>query len=256
MKNLYSARNISPIKVTSTGQQFGNYTKLQSGTWRHENSAGAPSAGTPSALTANNYLLQTLARFKRSFSTTVADVPPTPNGSNNYTSTAYFNGSRIEDFTCTIRLKNNTSARTVYLDIFEVALSFFDCLQWQTQYPSNAPFTMDTVVSSVNAGEITGVTPAQGTITMLAYNNFTGLKHFLRRVGTVTLNGADTPDNTCEILINRVPPNCRRSQNGMNWAYIIFNDQNKNGSTQLDLSYNVDFSSTEIPSDNRLPYQN
>lgn len=227
-----------------------SYVSQQSGGRRHQ--FQSLSNGTPLTLTTGLYFQFILARFRRSFDSG-ADTPPTATASNNFQSADVFNGSKITNYNAVIRIKNR-GAVGGYLDVYEVALSFFDVLIWNTIQPTACPFTIDTSTSNLEGI----VAPKAITNTLVVANtikNFKFVAHYMKHRGTVFVTNEDGGNGgEVTININKVPAKCRRSQTGMFWGLIFHNDSDKNGSETLILDATINASFEEIPSDNRLPF--
>lgn len=237
---------------TKSGQR--SYVSQQSGSKRHQYQA--VSAGTPQTLTAGLYFFFSLLQFKRSAAGGVDDVPPSATASNNYQTASVFNGSKIINYNASIKLKNR-GAIGGYLDVYEVACSFYDVLIWNTIFPTACPFTFDS--TTVGPADLRGELGAKAiTNTLVVKNtikNYKFLQHYIKPIGTVFVTNEDGGNGgDVTINVNRVPPKCRRSQTGMLWALIFHNDADSNGNETLNLDATLDASFEEIPSENRLPY--
>jgi len=248
---VFASRN---TPTSSMGRRQRNYVSQQTGAKRHQFQATAQ--GTPNTLTAGLYFYFTLAKFKRSLPGGTDDVPLNPTASNNYQSASVFNGGKIYNFDATIKIKNR-GAIGGYLDIYQVAASFYDVLVWNTLLPSGCPLTFDS--STVGPADLRGeVTPKSITSTLIIKNtikNYKFLQHYIQPVGTVFVTNEDGGNGgEVSIRINRIPPKCRRSQTGMYWGLFFHNDSDSNGSETLTLDATIDESFEEIPSDNRLPF--
>jgi len=231
-----------------------NYDAYESGIWRHNYTTQNPTTGA-SPLAANEYLAFTIARFKRTFAPGVTnDLPPTPTNSNNYQSESVFNGSYIKDLNCVIKLAN-TGGAPVYLDIYEVCLSWFDALIWNTVYPANCPVIMTTAGGAGDdRGTVVFKTMLSTYVTDNVLKSYKGIQHYMKKVGTITLGSTDSGSETAEIILNQFPDKVRRSQTGMFYGYIIHNNSDANNGNSITMRYSIDNSFTEIPSTNRLPY--
>lgn len=235
---------------TRTPRGLDNYQVLDTAVRRHQFTASAPQLGTPAALLPNEYFITRLLKFKRTFGAG-ADDPPSPTASNNYQSSTVFNGSKVGNMDAVVRLKNNGTAQEATLDIYEIALSFFDALIWNSVRPTNCPFTFTT--AGVTSGELVEKAIVATTILDSDWNNFKFQQRYLRKVGTVTIPNTDG-DNVVEFRVNQIPPKCRRSQTGMYYGYIFANDSNKNAAATLALDYSLEEKFDEFPAENRLPY--
>lgn len=227
------------------------YTQSQSSVWRHQYIDATPNQGTPNTISANSYFADALLRNVMTF-TASADVPPTPSESNNYPDERVFNGSRIEEFSCVIRLKNNDPV-TRYLDLYEAQLSFLDITDWVSVMGSPAvPFNQ--VLSGVTAGQAGLNAPASGGVNSVTQSAYKTHQRYLRKVGTIELGANDSGDNTVTLHYNRVPSKCRRSNYGMIWALFFVNDFLKNGTVSMNVSFTKEVSFIEIPASSRIPF--
>lgn len=231
-----------------------DYVSQQSGSKRHQYQA--LSVGTPLTLTAGMYFYHPLLIFARSKGGVVDDVPLDPTASNNYQSSLVMNGSKIVNFNAAIRIKNR-GAIGGYLDVYQVAASFYDVLIWNTLFPSQCPFTFDNTTTGPAdlRGQISGKAITNTLVAKNTIKNHKFLQHYMQLQGTVFVTNEDGGNGgEVTININRVPPKCKRSQTGMFWCLIFHNDADQNGSETLALDSTIDSSFEEIPTDNRLPY--
>ena len=171
-------------------------------------------------------------------------------------SASVFNGGNIYNFDATVKIKNR-GAVGGYLDIYQVAASFYDVLVWNTLLPSGCPLTFDS--TTTGPADLRGeVTPKSITNTLIIKNtikNFKFLQHYIQPMGTVFVTNEDGGNGgEVSIRINRIPAKCRRSQTGMYWGLFFHNDSDSNGAETLALDATIDESFEEIPSDNRLPF--
>jgi len=231
--------------------QGKDYQSAQSGIRRHTWTANVPDKG--SVVTGiNNYFATTLARFQRSFSGVTPDVPPTATASNNYATASVMNGSAIRNFKASITLKNKKT-EPVTLDIYQIALSFWDGLIWDTVKAANSPLSFYPTAPA--EGEIIMKTPTTSIISVNDIASFKFQQHYLKKVGTITVGGADNANSTAVLNINSIPPKCRRSQTGMYYGLIFHLPSEKNlNLVAADFQYSITISFDEIPSTDRLPY--
>lgn len=247
----------STFRTTSRGTGYQkNYVSQQSGAKRHQFTADVPCGSVPPALLAGEYAIVPLLKFKRSATGVVDDVPLAPTASNNYQTSNVFNGGKIVNFHATVRIKNR-AAIGGYLDVYQVALSFYDALVWDTLFPTACPVQIDT--TTVGPADLRGqVTTKAMTTTLIVentINNYKFLQHYIKKMGTIFITNEDG-GNGGEVTINidKVPAKCRRSQTGMFWGLFLHNNSDKNGAETLTLDCTVEESFDEIPSDNRLPF--
>lgn len=249
------SRNVSSssISVSKTSPPIPDYGFQETALRRHRFIDDTPIEGNPNSLVVDQYFLVELTRFRRSFGAG-SDDPPTPTDSNNYASDDVFNGSKIENFNTIITLKNINGSRPASLDVFEIAVSFWDVLVWDTVFPTKCPLSF--ITTATNEGEIQTKTP---TTTLVDYNDwlsFKFLQHYMKYKGTLNIGPAGSANNQANIVINGLPPKCRRSQTGMWYGYVFKNSAERNEGITLTLDYSKEVSFDEIPSENRLPYIN
>lgn len=228
----------------------------QSNSKRHELATPAFPApvGFP-ALAPGEYFGHILARFTRTF-TAANDTPDTPTASNNYQTASTMNQSALKNFKAKISIKNRTNIGG-FLGVYRVALSFWDAEIWNTKYPASCPVTFDS--TTVGPPDIRGVVSAKAVtatlITKNNYNNFKGVQHYMEYLGDIQLPPEDGGNGgLVEINLEGLPPKCRRSNEGMFYAYFFHNDSDQNGAETLQIDSQVNISFNEIPSDNRIPF--
>lgn len=243
----YSARkNFSKI----SGGQRG-YVQQGAGSRTHTWTQAL--SGTPAALTPDNYFYVTLAKFKRSFSTTVDDVPPTPTVKSNYQTANVFNGSKIIDFQSIIHLQNNDNTNAVYLDVYMLSYSFWDAYIQLL----GTPYTPVNFVSVVGANDLRGEVNPYGPVATVFIDNFIKsqkfLQRYLKKIGTVQIGNNDN-NNKIDIKFDRLPAKCRRSQTGMFCGVFFVNNSNLNQARTLNIEGSAEISFNEIPSSERKPY--
>lgn len=230
-----------------------NYKSEQTGIRRH--SVSASMIGTPSTLLPGEYFYQNLLKFRRAFGAS-DDSDPTATASNNFQTTEMMNGSKARNYTCKIKVANTNASDVCYLDVYAIALSYYDALVWDTIRTANCPVSFDT--TTVGPPDLRGRVQNKAiTATQILDNdirNFKFQQHYIKKIGTLVLHPEDSGRNQQELIINRIPAKCRRSQTGMQWAIYFHNDSIKNNARTVNIesSFEVDFE--EIPSNNRLPY--
>lgn len=251
----------STLRVANTQQSASrtqgsqkNYVSQQTGSKRHQYQGTA--IGTPLTLTAGLYFHFNLLNFRRSLSGGTDDVPIPPTASNNYQTSRMFNGGKAINYNATIRIKNRGSIGG-YLDVYEIAVSFYDVLVWDTLFPTACPLTFDS--TTVGPADLRGEIGTKAiTSTLIIKNtikNFKFLQHYIKSRGTIFITNEDGGNGgEVTININKIPAKCRRSQTGMYWGIFFHNNSDENGSETLALDATLDASFEEIPTDNRLPY--
>lgn len=246
----------SSIRASSSNQSRGlrnqsNFS-VNSGKRRHQfTTAGSPAT----AVLANQYFYMPLAQFRRTFGAS-DDNPPTPTASNNFQTESVMNGSRIENYQAKITIKNTSASTGIYLDIYEIAVSFYDVLVWNTIIPTSCPLTFDstTVGPPDLRGQVDEKAVSATLITDGNFKNYKTVQRYMRKIGTIYLSPSDGNQSQHEVLVNRVPPKCRRSQNGMYWGLFFHNDTTKNNAATFAGVASAEISFDEVPSDNRIQW--
>lgn len=247
----YSVNRASRRRAVSTIKK--NYVSEQSGARRHE--VRNTLVGSGGTLLAGTYQYTTLCEFKRSFGG-VTDGEPSPTASNNYQSVQVMNGSRISNYTAMLTCKNVSSSLPAILDVYIIALSFYDGLVWDQVISGSCPITYDnsTVSPADLRGEINWKTPTATLVTKNNYNSYKTVQHFMKYIGQIQLSATDGGKNQVTIPLPNLPRKCRRSNSGMFYGLILHNDSNINEGASLDVVSNVDIKFLETPSENRIPY--
>ncbi len=248
------AQNSQSYASRPTGGQR-SYVPQQSGSKRHQYQQGAI-AKVGQTLPAGEYFYFPIMSFARSKTGGASDIPLSATASNNYQTDKVFNGGRIVNYTGVIKIRNR-GAIGIYLDIYQVAVSFYDVLVWNTLFATACPFNFDSTTTGPPdlRGAITGKVITTTLITKNTIKNFKFLQHYIQHIGTVYVTNEDGGNGgEVTLNINKIPPKCRRSQTGMMWALFFHNDSDSNGAETLSYDATLDSSFDEIPSDNRLPY--
>lgn len=242
----------------STLNNQTDYGYQGTGTLRHEFRSQHDSEFVSNTLASGKYQMVDMLRFKRSFSTTVPDVPPTPTNGNNYQTSTVFNGSLVRDFSKIFTIKslegtdNNTSLKSFTLDIYQLAFSFWDAFIYEEagNAPGLDPITdFDNIASSENAGEVEfDSTPTLFTANGVKNSKF--IQHYVKLIGSVEIG----PGQSVNLAVNRIPAKCRRANSGMFWGLIFHNDTIKNNGAAFNGAINSETSFKEIPTDNRLSF--
>lgn len=255
-------RNTSSFKTSARsarapGTQRMNTTQL-SNSRRHEMSVGAfPVPGSFPALAAGEYFGHILCRFVRTFSGSLDDTPPTATASNNFQSASVMNQSKITNFRAKISIKNRSNIGG-FLGVYRVALSFWDAHIWNNKYTAECPVSMDT--TTTGPPDLRGTVSAKAMSATLIlknnWNNFKGVQHYMEYLGDIQVPPEDGGNGgLIEIQLNGLPPKCRRSNEGMFYAYFFSNDSDQNGAETMQIDSTVDISFMETPSDNRIPFR-
>lgn len=248
-------RNTRRVRPNSSLPGQPNFSYRGTGTRRHE---WASSIANTSSLAVGDYFLSQHVRFVRTFgsgSPPAADVEPTPTVGNNFQTPSVMNGSKIVNFRKRIKIKNNqtttvstSTQKTVTLQVYEMAFSFWDAYLFD-QWGTNAGLPDDIVdfLSSTNEEGEVPVNNTHPTLTINLIKNSRFLQRYLRHVGQIVM----APGEEVELLLNRVPPKCRRSNFGMFWAHLFLNDSTLNAGEAIAITANEETSFEEIPSDER-----
>ena len=226
-----------------------DYGPVKTGVWRHEYNAQLE--GTQ--ITAGEYVEVPIIRFARSFSGT-ADDPPSPTSGNNYQVNRVFNGSRIQRLNNRIQIKSqqvtpdaSAANQTFGIDVYEIALSFYEGYLWNALSPTTSPIDYDTTSTDEGEVDFKG-TPI--TLTANTYKNSKFTQHFMKYRGRINVGAGET----AVINLNRIPPKCRRANVGMFWGVVLHNETSVNDSANFPCSILYEASFEEIPSENRLPW--
>ncbi len=246
----------SPARASSLAQgaqsrsNYGtgrNYVSQASGTRRHELTIGFNQGDIP----LGDYVTQVLCRFKRSFDTG-DDDPPTPTQSNNYQSTTVFNGSKILDYECKIKIMNQSGGSGTYLDVYLLTASFSDAVWHNTILGSSALYSMQTTPSN-EAGDTNFISP-HPVFTENFYKGSKTMQRTVKQLGTVFVTSEDGGTPQAEFTLRGLPPQVRRSQTGMFYGLLFHYSGDKNTAVTTDLNMTAEIKFKEQPSDNRLPF--
>lgn len=240
----------NPASYSNIGKLPPSYGGLQTGKLRHENNFDVPVFGDPGALALDTYFMVENARFIRT-STASPDEPITPSVSNNLGTSQVMNGSSISNFKNNIRLVNQDTNDTTTLDIYSIALSWYDALVWNDILPDSCPVSFDP--AGVGAGQVTIKGTFVPDLSPQDWNNFKFIQHYMQHLGTVTIGNADN-DNIVEFTQTRIPPKVRRSQTGMYWATLFTYSSLKNTAAVANLDFSQEIKYDEHPSEQRLPF--
>lgn len=225
-----------------------NYNSEQTGIRRHIYDSAVFNSGV---LTAGIYAFIPVIQFRRSF-TASPDEDPTPTASNNYQTPDVMNGSKVRNLSAVIHITPQNASVSGYLSIYEIAVSFWDALVWDTVLPTSCPITFDT--SANDEGEINYKTPTATLVVGNLHKSYTFIQRYMKYRGQVFVPAGLAGNPSIDIHIKGIPPKCRRSQTGMAYGIILHNDATVNGSRSLDQKLSFENSFEEIPSTNRLPY--
>lgn len=234
----------------------GNPSNLQrfstptSSVRRHQFQSGATYPGAGVLITQQVYAYIELLKFERTF-TAAADTPDTPiANTSNYPTPKVFNGSKIQNFSANILLRNETPNTPVYLDVYMDTLSFYDALVWNTIYSAACPVgSGNFTLGSINGGEVTMKAPVVGLVDDQTINDSKFLQHYIKPIGTIVVPPIDS-GGVAEVNLTMIPDKCRRSQTGMHWAIYFANDALKNqGDKSVRITADINFD--EIPSSAR-----
>lgn len=250
---IYSDRNTTLVQAD---RSIRDYTKQDSGARRHQFTSGGLNGFL--VMASGAYGICDLLKFRRTFSGTTDDVPPTATLSNDFQTVEVMNGSRIGRYKAVINIENSDNTKGTYLDVYEVAVSFWDVFLWDLLYPAGCPFTFDN--TSVGPPDLRGaVAPKAITGTLVVENTIKGFKflqHYIKKRGTIYVGALGQENNKAQVIITRVPPKVKRSQTGMYWGLIFHNNSDKNGALGANFVATCEYDFVETPSTNRLPYLN
>ena len=256
----YPGSSLRAANVGASSSYIGrlpaNYGGQQTGGIRHEASFATDGfEGTvPSMLPSGEYFIIENMKMRRSFSGTDDDTPNTPTVSNNLASVDIMNGSSASNFTSNIRIKNEDTNDTVTLDVYNIALSWYEALIWDTINTNGSPLSFNVAVATPDQrGNVTAKLAQASEISVQDWNNLKFQQHYMQHLGAVTIGNADG-NNVIEFRQSRIPPKCRRSQTGMYWATLFLFDSTKNDQATATLNVNQELKFDEHPSDQRLPY--
>ncbi len=248
---IYSSRDTSLVQAN---RGLKDYASLQTSARRHQFTSGGLNGFL--VMAAGFYGIVELLAFNRTF-TAANDTPPTATQSNNFQSTRIMNGSRVGTYKCVVNLENNDAAAGHYLDIYEVTVSFWDVFIWNSIFPSLCPFVFELGAGPPDIrGQITFKTITATLVVENAIKGFKFLQHFMRKRGTIYIGALGQANNKTQIILNQVPPKCKRANSGMYWGLICHNNSDKNASATINLVATAEYDFLEYPSEERLPYIN
>lgn len=248
---VYSSRDNS-LKFAE--RDLKDYGPRQSGLRRHQFTSGGLNGFL--VMAAGAYGQVELLTFRRTFSGAADDVEPTPTASNNFQTTQVMNGSYISRYRAVINIENSDNTKGTYLDVYEVQVSFWDVFLWNSIFPTQCPYTFDN--TGVGPPDTRGfVAPKAITSTLIVENtikNHKFLQHFIKHRGTIYIGALGQDNNKAQVVIDRVPPKVRRSNNGMHWGLLFHNNSDKNGALGANFVATCEYDFDEIPSSDRIEY--
>lgn len=246
---LYASNDSKLVQSNSSIKDYGMYS---TGAKRHQFTSGGLNGFL--VMASGAYGTVDLLKFVRNDGVT-DDTPPSATASNNYQSNEMMNGSYCSKFKAVINIENSDATVGTYLDIYEVAVSFWDVYLWNAIYPTACPYTFST---STGPPDIRGrVNLKAVTATLVVENvikNHKFLQHYIKKKGTIYVGPLGQSNNKAQIVIDRAHPKCRRSNNGMYWGLIFHNNSDKNGALGANLVATAEYDFLEHPTENRLPY--
>ncbi len=246
-------RSSTNTATNATVGQRRQYTKPSTAIRRHDFQTINRDSVAP--ILPNEYVVTTLAKFQRTFGSG-DDEPDSALTSNNFPNPQTMNGSYISNFKSKIRMQNRDDGKGIYLDVYSIAISFYDALVWDTVYPSACPVTFSTDnTTPSNAGEVSFKAVTDSLVTDVQYKAFKGVQHYMRKLGSVYLTSEDSSQNYHDLILTGLPAKCRRSNLGMLYAIVIQNDAIKNDNASAQVTITTDTSYVETPSEERLPWQ-
>lgn len=239
-------------KLTQANRNLKDYGSLQTGDRRHQFTSGGLNGFL--VMASGAYGICELLRFKRTFGGT-DDVEPTATASNNFQTTNVMNGSYINKYRAVINIENSDATVGTYLDVYEVAVSFYDVFLWNSFQSGSCPFTFDSTGTSPDTrGEIGTKAITTTLVVENAIKNRKFLQHYIKKRGTIYVGALGQDNNKAQVIVDRVPPKVRRSQTGMYWGLIFHNNSDKNGALGANFVATCEYDFNEIPSANRLPW--
>lgn len=235
-----------------SGKYPKTYQREQTAIRRHEFQQGGANQANGTTLLANEWIGFDICRFKRTFGGATPDVPPTPTASNNYQTADVMNGSAIRNLRAKITMKNKSTASDFTLDVYMVAMSFYDALTTQVVYAGIIPSSMETIAP--DQGEVNWATPSGTNLTPNSIHNYKGVQRIYKHLGSIELSQETGKNPIVELNINSIPEKCRRSNLGMYFGIILVNSSAKNGAAGMAYDAAMDVSFDEIPAAERLPW--
>lgn len=174
-------------------------------------------------------------------------TPGSPTASNNWQTRAVEFGSLVEDFSCKIQIKS-ANASPFLIDVYEVQLSFFDAYLWNAIQPTACP--VDQILTAgATQGQAFDKAVSPTLIIQNTINNFKFVQHYIKYRGQLEFSANSGNDYVQEIIIDKVPPKCKRANIGMFWCLFFKIDSDRNtGATTFTAKTAQDYSFTEIPS--------
>lgn len=229
----------------STAQQkLKNYGSLQTTTNRHQVQGVVSEFAS---MTAGLYAPLQLLAFRRNNGS-----PLSPTASNNYQTSQVYNGGYIKNFKCDIYAKSLSSTVTFKIDVYAVALSFYDALVWDTVITTSCPVSFS--VAAGFEGDVSAKTPSATLIAPNSINNYKFVQHYIKKIGSMILSPTDGGETTATMQITNVPPKCRRANLGMFYGLFFHNNSDTNAAATFTGTMEYQLSFDEIPSENVMPY--
>lgn len=232
--------------TSGAGRSQKNYALAQTTTKRHQYQG---SSSQFASILSGEYASLTLAKFERNSGT-----PPTATASNNYQNNKVYNGGEVRNFSAHIYAKSLSSSTTFKIDVYAVALSFYDALVWDTVISTSCPVSFS--VAAGSEGEVVGKTPTATLITPNNIANYKFVQHYIKKIGSFVLSPTDGGSTvaTLHLTDKDYPAKCRRANLGMYFGLFFHNDAAANASGNFTGTLEYDISFDEIPSADPLPY--
>jgi hypothetical protein len=206
-------------------------------------------------LASDAHVILAMLLFKRTFSGTTSDIDDTPAASNNYPTTAVFNGDRIENYHAKLSFQGTESTPRL-LDVYEIAVSFWDVQTWLANFPTRCPLLFDTAAGPPDTrGQVTidGAKAATG-FRLADFKSYRFLQQYLKYKGTILIGPVADSTTNVELNINSLPPKCRRANSGMFYGLLFHNNPDKNNNQSMAVRNTNEVSFEAIPSDRRMPF--
>lgn len=257
MRKSRGKRNVIKVSSDTSPSYYGSagtmrsYAKEQTGVKRHQYNSAVLGSG---AIATGLYQIIPIVQMKRTF-TVNNDEEDSPTQGSNYETPDVMNGSYVTNFDTTLHIHNKTNTNSGWLTVYEIALSYYDALIWNTLMPSNCPVQFDTasVGPPDHRGEVTIKTPSLNLIDEDVIKSHRFQQRYIRELGKVYVPHWNEGGKV-DIKLNDIPSKCKRVQQGTFYGIVLFNDPVVNSSASVVATTSMENSFDEIPSSNRFAY--
>lgn len=240
----------SPKGLSAVAGTLPSYSTPNTTIRRHQYNSAVLGSGS---ILANLYQIIPILQMKRTF-TASEDTPDAPSNGSNYETPDVMNGSYVTNLQSVIHVQNKTNNVPGWLSVFEIAVSFYDALVWNTLQTSSCPIQFDTTTTGPDhRGEVTIKTPSLGLFSEANVKNFRFQQRFVREIGKIYLDGNEK-NSQVDIRLTRFPAKVRRVQQGTWYGIVLFNDSTINSAGTITATTTLENSFDEIPSDERFAY--